>query len=78
MSSRLLDTVFDIQIRYAIKLADVVRHKNHILRSGVRGIQHIQWFKSVFHCAEDRHESHRTRKLRPYQREECSAELGCI
>jgi len=44
MSSRLLDTVFDIQIRYAIKLADVVRHKNHILRSGVRGIQHIQWF----------------------------------
>ena len=29
MSSRLLDTVFDIQIRYAIKLADVVRHKNY-------------------------------------------------
>ena len=32
--------------------------------------------QSVFHSAEDRHESHRTRKLRPYQREECSAELG--
>ena len=38
----ILDPIFNFQIRYTLKLTDVVCHKDHVLRSGVRGNQYIQ------------------------------------